>query len=599
MRPWWVVAALIAAAQALPLQERTREKEPAPRYRTYEGNKAIQPGGAGHASAPGPAPAQRSSAEDLREAALQDVKLDFENVALFREKTFFGGAAKDHILESGGAGVALLDYDGDGRLDVYIVNGTELNPAKRAIPHRNVLYRNLGNWKFENVSKQAGVDAAAWGAGVCAGDYNGDGRLDLYVTNYGTNLLFRNNGDGTFSETARQAGANLAGWSTGCSFFDADGDGRLDLYVARYVAADWQDVLAARRTLLWRGGPAVMAGPGGLPPEADVFFHNEGSGRFRERTQWLGVQGPETAYGFGVLATDVNSDGWVDLYVANDTNPNYLFRNRGNGRFDEVALASGAAFSGDGRAQAGMGVDAGDFDGDGLLDLVVTNFARDTNTLYRNLGGGQFEDASDASGLRARTFHRLGWGAAFLDADLDGLQDLFFANGHIYPQVDDFPQLGESFRQENQLLLNRGGRFIDVSRAAGSGLRALKSHRGLATGDLDNDGRPDLVVTSMDDTPTVLRNRSRTAHQWLSLQLVSSGPNAFCIGASVTVEAAGKKQIREIRSGGSYASQSDLRVHFGLGAHAGTVDVTVRMPGGAVRTWRGVETGRLVTLRLE
>jgi hypothetical protein len=230
---------------------------------------------------------------------------------------------------------------------------------------------------------------------------------------------------------------------------------------------------------------------------------------------------------------------------------------------------------------------------------VVTNFARDTNTLYRNLGGGQFEDASDASGLRARTFHRLGWGAAFLDADLDGLQDLFFANGHIYPQVDDFPQLGESFRQENQLLLNRGGRFIDVSRAAGSGLRALKSHRGLATGDLDNDGRPDLVVTSMDDTPTVLRNRSRTAHQWLSVQLVSSGPNAFCIGASVTVEAAGKKQIREIRSGGSYASQSDLRVHFGLGAHAGTVDVTVRMPGGAVRTWRGVETGRLVTLRLE
>jgi hypothetical protein len=245
-----------------------------------------------------------------------------------------------------------------------------------------------------------------------------------------------------------------------------------------------------------------------------------------------------------------------------------------------------------------MGVDAGDFDGDGLLDLVVTTFAQDTNTLFRNLGRGQFEDVSEAAGLKARTFERLGWGVAFLDAGLDGYADLFFANGHIYPQVDDFPQLRETFRQENQLLLNRGGRFLDVSSAAGSGLRVKKSHRGLAIGDLDNDGKPDIVVTSMDDTPTVLRNRTATPHHWVSIQLVNQGPNAFCIGATVIVDAGGKRQIREIRSGGSYVSQSDLRAHFGLGSHAGKIDVTVRMPGGAMHRWKGIGIDQLIRLDL-
>ncbi|HUQ93103.1 MAG TPA: CRTAC1 family protein [Bryobacteraceae bacterium] len=593
------LAVMLMAAVALLVPQEREAPQAEKLRRTYERNKLAAPAAGGHASAPGSAPTQRSSVDDLREAALRDLHLAFEEMPVLTEKTYFGGAAKDHILEFGGAGVALLDYDADGLLDIYIVNGPELTADRKRISHRNNLYKNLGNWKFENVSRQSGVDAAAWGAGVCSGDYNGDGLIDLYVTNFGTNLLFRNNGDGTFSETGSAAGLNHSGWSTGCSFFDADGDGNLDLYVANYMVTTWEDVLTPKRTLLWRGGPAVMAGPHGLPAARHAFYHNEGHGRFSDRTSWLGLKPGQTGHGFSVLTTDYNADGWIDIFVANDSDPNYLFRNRGNGKFDEVGVESGAGVNSEGRAQAGMGASAGDMDGDGLLDLVVTTFAHDNNTLYRNLGGGNFDDASESAGLKARTFDRLGWGVASFDADLDGRPDLFFANGHIYPQVDDFPQLRETYRQKNQLLLNRGGRFIDVSLAAGPGLNALKSHRGLASGDLDNDGRQDLVITSMDDTPTVLRNRTRSKHHWVNLQLACRTPNAFCIGASVTIDAGGRKQIQEIRSGGSYVSQSGLRLHFGLGTYAGRIDVTVRMPGGGLRTWGGIETDRFVILRLD
>lgn len=584
------------AAVALLLSQAAGQKEKL--RRNYEQNKIIAPTAAGHASAPGVAPTQRTSAGDLQDPSLEGLNLNFEAMPLFDRKTYFGGAAKEHILEFGGAGVALIDYDADGLLDVYVVNGTQLTEGRKPVRHRNILYRNLGDWKFQDVSRAAGVDAAAWGAGVCAGDYDGDGHLDLYVTNFGTNLLFRNNGDGTFTESGRAAGLNRTGWSTGCSFFDADGDGRLDLYVAQYLVAAWPEVLTPKRTWSWRGGPLVMAGPQGLPAAPDVFFHNEGGGRFRDQTPWLGLKPNQAAHGFGVLTTDYNADGWVDIFVANDSDANFLFRNRGNGKFDEVGVESGVALNADGRAQAGMGAAAGDFDGDGLLDIVVTNFAHDTNTLYRNLGGGNFDDVSEAAGLKARTFDRLGWGVAFLDADRDGRPDLFFANGHIYPQVDEFPQLRESYRQENQLLVNRGGRFLDVSQAAGDGLRSLKSHRGLAVGDLDNDGRLDVVITSVDDAPTVLRNRGESAHHWVGLKLTCKQPNAFCIGAAVRVDAGGTKQIQELRSGGSYASQNDLRLYFGLGTYGGKVDVTVTLPGGAVHRWRGLETDRLVQLRL-
>ena len=561
---------------------------------SYSQPAVAEPVFGGHGTAMGPPPSdpRRSTAADVSSP------VQFEEIPCIPAKTFCGGRTKDHILESGGSGVALLDYDGDGLLDVYVVTAFELSDLRERIPHRNALFRNLGGWTFKDVSTGSGVDAAAWGNGVCAGDYDGDGRLDLYVTNFGPNFLFRNNGDGTFTDAAARAGVGAAGWSTGCTFFDADADGDLDLYVVRYVNASWADVPRAERTLIWRGGPKTMVGPKGMQGEADLFFENRGDGTFVESADAHGLTDGAAAYGFGVVATDYDNDGWVDLFVANDTNPNFLYHNRGDGRFASVGLASGVAVNGEGRAQAGMGADSADYDGDGRLDLIVTAFAHDTNTLYRNRDGRLFDDVTTAAGLAAPTFTRMGWGTLFFDADLDGVVDLFFANGHIYPNVDDYPALGETFRQKNQLFLNRGARFADVSATAGGGLQVAKASRGLAMGDLDNDGDVDLVISNMDDVPTVLENRQRTGHHWVAVQMEMAAANRFCIGARVTIDAGGKRQVREIRSGGSYLSQSDLRVYYGLGAYSGTVGIEVRMPGGRTWQWRGQPIDRLIRLTI-
>jgi hypothetical protein len=561
---------------------------------SYSQTKVAEPVYGGHGSAMGPPPADRRASGDAVTSPVQ-----FEEVPCVPAKTFCGSRTKDHILESGGSGVALFDFDGDGWLDVYVVNAFELSDAREKIPHRNALFKNLQGWKFQDVSSGSGVDAAAWGNGVCAGDYDDDGKLDLYVTNFGPNFLFRNNGDGTFSESAAKAGVQASGWSTGCTFFDADGDGDLDLYVARYVSASWADVPGAQRTLMWRGVAKTMVGPIGLPGETDLFFENRGDGTFVEATDAHGLTDAAKAYGFGVVATDYDNDGWVDLYVANDTNPNFLYRNRGDGRFESVGLASGVALNGDGRAQAGMGVDSGDYDGDGRLDLIVTNFAHDQNTLYHNRDGRLFDDVTAAVGLAGPTFERMGWGTAFADVDLDGNLDLFFANGHIYPNVDDYPELRETFRQKNQLFLNHGGRMVDVSDTAGGGFQVTKSSRGLAVGDLDNDGDLDVVITNMDDVPTVLENRQRTGHHWVAVQIEKAGRNRFCIGARITIDAAGARQVREIRSGGSYLSQGDLRAYYGLGSYTGLVDIEVRMPGGRKWQWRGQAIDRLIRLKIE
>ncbi len=560
---------------------------------SYSQTKPKEPAYGGHASAMGPAPASTPSPDDASPSPVT-----FEEAGRLATATYCGGATKDHILESACGGVALLDFDADGRLDIYLVTAAALTPKRERVAHRNALYRNLGGWKFEDVSKRAGVDAAAWGNGVCAGDYDDDGRLDLYVTNWGPNSLFRNRGDGTFEEVAARAGIAAGGWSTGCTFFDADADGDLDLYVARYVDTTWDAVVRAQRTLVWRGGPHIMVGPAGLPGEADLFFENLGNGRFVEATDAHGLSDAARAYGFGVVATDYDDDGFVDLFVANDSNPNFLYRNRGNGKFESVGLAAGVAVNGDARAQAGMGADAGDFDGDSRIDLVLTAFAHDRNTLYRNIDGRQFEDASVTAGLAGPTFVRMGWGTTFFDADLDGKLDLFFANGHIFADIDNYQQLGETFRQKNQLLLNLGTRFRDVSERAGAGLQVARVGRGLAVGDLDDDGDPDVVVSNMDDAPTLLENRQRTGHHWVGFRVASPTRNRFAIGAKVTIDAGGRKQLREIRSGGSFLSQSDLRVYFGLGGNTGVVDVEVRMPGGRRWQWRGLAADRLHVLEL-
>jgi predicted nucleotidyltransferase len=502
-----------------------------------------------------------------------------------------GTPAKDFVVDANGNGAAFFDYDNDRDLDVLIVNGSTLDRLAKGGDQMVALYRNDGKGRFADVTTASGLSRRGWGTGVCVADYDNDGFQDVYVTAFGPNVLWRNVGGRTFSATTQAADTR---WSTGCAFGDYDRDGHVDLYVVNYLRFDRGNVPA-------RGTPScrfmtidTFCGPRPLPGEPDILYRNTGKGSFIDVTKAAGVTEPGH-YGFGVLFSDLDDDGWADIYVANDSTPNLFFRNRQDGTFVEQALQSGVAVSADGREQAGMGVDAGDYDGDGRLDLVKTNFAQDYTSLYRNEGDGVFADASFRSGLAATLGPYLGWGVGFVDVDNDGLLDLFISNGHVYPDV---ARTGTStYLQRNQLFRNVGrGRFAHVTEGAGAGLQIEKSSRGAAFGDYDNDGDVDVLVVTIDDRPILLRNET-SGGRWITVRLEGTKSNRDAIGAKVTVEAGGRRQVAEVRSGGSYISHNDMRVHFGLGDAAAVDRLVIRWPSGLVETATALTTGRFYVAR--
>jgi hypothetical protein len=519
-----------------------------------------------------------------------------------------GRPGKDHLLDSAGAGAAFLDYDQDGRLDVYLVNGWRLDGAKVVERGRNALYRQRPDGSFEDVTDAAGVGGEGeWGAGVAVADYDNDGRPDILVTSFGRNVLYRNLGGGRFENVAAQAGVEAPGWNTSAAFFDADADGWLDLYVARYVDCTLDDVLQAQLTLSWRGLEQVAFGPFGLKGAPDRFFRNV-KGRFVDATDEAGMKDLALGFGFAVRAADFDDDGDLDVYVANDSDPNYLYRNDGAGRFKEVAVPASCAFDANGAAQASMGLATGDVDGDGILDLFTTNFSEDFSTLYKGAGDGFFEDASRESGVGPITYRPLSWGTAFADFDNDGDLDLAVANGHIYPQIDRHPELIGTYRQRNLLLENRSLRddappgappeplFRDATAEAGPGFGVERSHRGLAAGDFDNDGRMDLLITALDEPPALLHNQG-AAGSWLTVVCEMPGGTAIPIGTRVSVTAGGRRLTRDVAAGDSYASTHDPRAHFGLGKAEAADEVVVRWPDGTRTIRKNVRARQFLVVR--
>src|SRR5262245_51553730 len=506
-----------------------------------------------------------------------------------------GGPAKDFIVDANGNGAAFLDYDNGWDLDVLIVNGSTREGIATGGDAMVALYRNDGG-RFTNVTASSGFTRRGWGSGVCVGDYDNDGAADVYITAFGPDVLWHNTGSGSFTEVTRSAGITDTRWGTSCAFADYDHDGDLDLYVANYVKFDPSTIPARGTTADCRFmATDVFCGPKRLPGDADILYRNNGDGTFTDVTASAGIIDPGY-YGFGVVFTDLTDDGWPDIYVANDSVPNLFFRNRGNGTFVEDGLAAGVAVSGDGRPQAGMGVDAGDYNNDGLIDLIVTNFSHDYNTLYEAGPPGIFTDRSYATGIASTAGPYLGWGVKFVDLDNDGRLDVFMANGHVYPEVDAHG-LGTHYLQRKQVFLNDGKRFRHATAEIGGGLLLEKSSRGAAFGDFDNDGDIDVLVINMNDRPTLLRNDSPPANHWITIRLIGTKSNRDAIGARVRVESNGRRQVSFVRGDGSYLSHSDLRAHFGLAAAAKVDRVEIRWPSGVVETATGLTSNRFYIAR--
>ena len=498
-----------------------------------------------------------------------------------------GTPAKETILETMGSGVALLDYDNDGWLDIYLLNGSTVGAQKGQEPApRAMLLHNNHDGTFTDVTGKAGVANERWGFGVAVADYDNDGWPDIYVANFGKNRLYHNNHDGTFTDVAEKAGVVLGGWSAGPTWGDYDHDGLLDLFVPGYVKFDVNNPPISGRGKIPANfcqfrGVNVMCGPRGLPGEPDHLFHNNGDGTFTDVSAKAGVADKQGLFGLAAVFVDVDDDGWVDLAVANDSTTNYLYRNKHDGTFEDISYASGFALSDDGREQASMGLGVGDYNRDGKVDLFVTTFSDDYKTLFRNDGGGNFTDISYKAGLANPTIPFLSWGTAFIDFDNDGLLDIFIASGHVYPQVDQ-QDWGTTWAERPQLFRNLDGvKFQEVPPATGSGLAAVVPARGAAFGDLFNDGHVDVILNCIDSPPLLLRNVVQNANHWLGLKLTGGGKSPRdAIGAKIFVAAGGVRQRADVYSGASYGSSSDPRVHFGLGAATSIESLEIDWPDG-------------------
>jgi hypothetical protein len=505
-----------------------------------------------------------------------------------------GEQTKNYILEVNGNGAAFFDYDNDGYMDVLIVNGSTLQNFEHGGDQMVILYRNERNGTFTEVTAKARLLKKGWGMGVCVADYDNDGFQDVYITAFGPNVLYRNNGDGTFTDVTQRAGVGDPRWSTGCAFGDYDRDGHVDLYVANFLTFDVKKPPGR--------GPGsrcenrgldvlMMCGPRGSTGEPDTLYRNNGDGTFTDVTRQSGIRDPGT-YGFGVIFSDLDNDGWPDIFIATDSTPNLQFRNNRDGTFSEVGLFAGTALSERGIEQGCMGADVADYNNDGHFDIFVTNFSDDYNTLYRSNGDGTYSDVSYPTGLGESSLPYVGWGTGFVDFDNDGLLDIFVANGHVDPEVDRLDS-GTKYLQRKQLYWNLGnGNFREITEEIGGGLLIEKSSRGAAFGDFDNDGDIDVLVINLNDRPTLLRNEGGNRNRWIALTLVGTKSNRDAIGARVIAKVGNLTQTAEVRSGGSYLSHNDMRIHFGLGDASRVDRLEVRWPSGAIETFEQVQGNR-------
>jgi hypothetical protein len=546
--------------------------------------------------------AQNSGTPERKERDPGATRVNFVDISTragLTARTEAGGEkSKKYIIETTGSGAAFIDYDNDGWPDIFLVNGTTLEGFPTGQEPTSHLYHNNRNGTFTNVTRKAGVALTGWGQGVCAGDYDNDGRTDLYVTFWGHSVLLRNNGDGTFTDVTKKAGLwhDDVRWETGCAFLDYDRDGRVDLFVSQYVDLDLNKtpVPGSGDNCLWKGIP-VMCGPRGLKGTHSELYHNNGGGTFSDVSEKSGVAKTDAYYCFTALTGDFDNDGWPDIFVACDSTPSLLFHNNHNGTFSEIGVSAGVAFNGDGREQAGLGAYAADYDGDGSLDIIRTNFSDDTPTLYHNNGDGTFTDVTDETGLGSST-QLLGWGATFVDVDNDGWPDIFLANGHVYPEVDG-KGFRTTFRERKALYLNqRNGRFKDISLNSGPGISTPFNSRGVATADFDGDGAVEILVNNSHAPPSLLKNLGE--HQnWVIVKLLGTKSNRDAIGARVTVRANGHRQVQEVRSGGGYNSQSDFRLHFGLGSASKLDLLEIRWPSGLTEKIENVSTNQILTVK--